>query len=104
MTKQEAASVMAAFATAFRSTIDESHMALWYESVLSRCDAQDAARAVERIVATDERFPTPARFSAVLKAVERREPSRALPVGAVNRERAQEHIAAIRSQLRGESA
>lgn len=104
MNRQQAAGAMATLATAYRQTIDEEQMALWYRSVLEPCAVEAARLVVERIVSEDEWFPTPARFNEVRRAVERGlEPSvQALPPApptdaAKNAVRA--HIAAARQAI-----
>lgn len=108
MTRTEAAFVLATFASAFGREVDESAMELWYGSTLERCDPSVAARTIERIVAEDEWFPTPARFNAVRRAVERgmEPPHRALPAPLIDqseRERVHALITKTRATLRGEA-
>jgi hypothetical protein len=70
---QEAAQVLATFATTFQRTVDEQMMQLWFQSTLAQVDADVAWEVVDVIVREDERFPTPARFNALRRGVERRQ-------------------------------
>ena len=105
MSPQEAAQLLAAFASAYHRTVDESEARLWYQSTLHRIDYQTALKIADRIVTEDKYFPTPARFGEMRRAVERdmEQPYKALPMPApleAERERVAALIAKTRSGLR----
>lgn len=109
MTPTDAAKVLAIFATAYGKTVDETAMDLWYQSSLQRCDPDIAAQVAERIVSTDQWFPTPARWNEVRRAVERdrAQPHQALeaaPVSETEKQRVARMIEEARTKLRGGAA
>jgi hypothetical protein len=83
---QEAAAVLATFATTFGRNVDETMMDLWFKSTLQHIDADLAWSVVEVVVKEDERFPTPARFNAIRGGIERRQhqPFTALPSAPIS--------------------
>lgn len=104
MSPQEAAKLLAAFASAFGRQVDEPTAQVWYQSTLSRVDYPVALRVADRIVSEDTRFPTPARFNEVRRAVERdrEQPYKTLPQATPSddeRSRVKQIVTTIRKRL-----
>lgn len=104
MSPQEAAKLLAAFSSAFGRSVDEQAAQLWYQSTLHKVDYSVAMRVADRIVSEDTRFPTPARFTEVRRAIERdqEQPYKALPQAPPStdeRARVQQIVADIRKRL-----
>lgn len=103
MTAREAAELLRALAAAFGRRVDQAVQDVWWNSALQHCPYPDGCRTVAAIIATDERFPTPARFNAVRRALAPRHPVQVLdppPVPATERERVRDLVAATRTRLR----
>lgn len=105
MSPQEAAQLLAAFASAYGRSVDETTARLWYESTLHKLDYQTALRIADLLITEDKFFPTPARFGEMRRAVERdlEQPYKALPSPApsmTERQRVAELIASTRKRLR----
>ena len=86
--------MLAALATAFHHTLDPAASELWFGSCLERIDREVGERTVRRLVADDQRWPTPARFNEVRRAVDAGlPPDRQLPSAAADPAR---NLAAVR--------
>lgn len=94
MTRDEAARLLTALGSGWpQVTLTADQAEVWYRSALERTTFDVGLAVVMRLVETEERFPTVARFNEVRRAVERRnsesdEPPKAieaaLPRGARN--------------------
>ncbi len=71
MNKTEAAQCLAIMAAPFPWDVDDDQAEVWYQAALQRCDLAVGIEVAVRIVETDERFPTPARFNAERATYER---------------------------------
>jgi hypothetical protein len=106
MNRTDAAKVLAVFSSCYRQNVDETTAELWYSTTLQNCDAEIGSEVARRIVEADDWFPTPARFNALRKNVERgREaPYRAVdaaPTTQTERDRIHQIITDTRHKLRG---
>lgn len=101
MNERQAGELLAKFAVVFHVAVTKDLTRVWFESVLQRTDADVGFAAAERIVVEDQRFPTPARFAEVLRAVKRgREPFAAIDTGSgVEPVRGVELVAEARSKI-----
>lgn len=75
----------------------------WFEAALAPVDVELGAEVVRRILAEDKRFPAPARFNEVLRAVRRGQerPFAALETGSpLPRDEQLAHVAKAREPLR----
>lgn len=103
MNRQEAAQVMLVLQTLPYGTVDDVKLEVWWESSLRTCPPEVGFEVARHLAKTCEEFPAPAVFNAHRRRIERAaETFKALPGQRVDRERALEHIAAIRARLRGE--
>lgn len=101
MNKAQSGQVMAILAAAYRAELTAEQAQVWMDSALGRCSFELGMKVAGRIVAEDRRFPTPARFNEVARAVreEERPPAIEEDYEPVSPERARWWIARIRQQL-----
>lgn len=73
MTRDEGARLLAALHGNWPQVpIDDAVTMTWFSSAFERCDFQTGLAAVLRLVESEERFPTIARFNEQRRAIERR--------------------------------
>lgn len=71
MNRGDADQILAILAAPHGWTIESDTKDVWYQAALERCDAELATAIAVRLVESEERFPTPARFNKERAAVER---------------------------------
>lgn len=102
MNRREAAEVLAVLQILPYGQLDAVKVEVWFEAALASCPAEVGVEVARYLVKTCTEFPTPAEFNAHVRRVERgrQTPHRALPAAESDKERALEHIAALREQLK----
>lgn len=73
MNRTEAAQVLAILAAPHNRDVSHDTAEVWYRTALERIDLDTALEVAVRLVETEERFPTPARFNAERSAMARME-------------------------------
>lgn len=74
MTRDEAARLLMALHGNWPNTpMDDAVTLTWYSAVFERLDFETGLAVVTRLVETEERFPTIARFNEIRRAVQRRQ-------------------------------
>lgn len=71
MNKPEAAQVLAVMAAPFPWDVTDDQAEVWYQAALAVVSLDVGLEVAVRLVETEERFPTPARFNSERKAVDR---------------------------------
>lgn len=71
MNRADAAQVLAILSAPHGFTVEPDTMEVWYGTALERVDAELGTAVAVRLVETEERFPTPARFNSERARIER---------------------------------
>lgn len=109
MNHVEAAQVLATMAAVHPWDVTSDQAEVWYQAALHPVGLDEGLAVAMRIVETDERFPTPARFLAVRDELRRaaylaqrdaaQDSGRLLDPGATVEEHARASIAALRATI-----
>lgn len=69
MTRQEAAKLLAAMAVTYSKEVTDDLLELWFNAVFQNITPEMGAKTVEKLIASDKFWPTPARFGEVRRSV-----------------------------------
>lgn len=106
MTPHEAGQLLAMMAAAYGlKDVSDDHSEVWYQSAFQRVDYQLGLDAMQRVIELDEYRPTPARFNAECRVIERaryldeRAAQPSLPAIPTAETERQQHITEMRAML-----